>query len=225
MKLTSKDIVGLLEGGLANGQAMFHLSKRRQPGDLLSTRQRAFLEEVTRTGRKSGQVPEHPESGAAREQYRRDSDAELSAVELAWLDRLPRDPAQVRFEDAQRLAALAASISPMKAPQSARLIESAWAPVKALHDRRVAEAELKQAQRPLPRLPDGLVDALLDALIEEHPGVSREALRVQARELATDVQVRREDAYANALNRARRHVDLLSQAQADYDATTREVAV
>lgn len=225
MNLSAKDIVRLLDpSSMTAGAAMNRRRHASKPSSRVTTRQIAFLDAViaSKDDRKGDVVPTHPEAGATRAQYRRDESTELSPIELAWLDRLPRDPAAVTFEDAERLAALSGQISAMRNPQSALLIETVWAPVKALHDNRVAQAKLALAKQPLPRFPEAVYGAMADALESEHPGVPGEALGVMARQAIEEVRERQERDHSVALDRAQRQVDQLAQAQAERAALTRD---
>lgn len=227
MTLTTKDVLSLLDGKqMTQGRALGHLRRGSRPGHSLPRAQLDFVKAVYESYQrkpKGEAVPAHPEKTSIRHRYRRESDGELTPVELAWLDRLPRDPAKVRFEDAERLAALAGSISEMRSPQSARLVNSIWEPVKALHDHRVAAADLERAKRPLPAVPEQVTDALIDALSVDHPGVPRAALHVQANEMLAKVRDERQQRHADGLRHAQRRADELAQQQAGYDDLTRDV--
>jgi len=58
--------------------------------------------------------------------------AQLSAADLAWLQRLPSDPVSITFEDARVLAGMSAALPLGSADR--RLVDSIWLPVKQLHD-------------------------------------------------------------------------------------------
>ncbi len=58
--------------------------------------------------------------------------AQLSPSDLAWLTRLPADPASISLEDGQVLAGMAQALTPGSAER--RLVDSIWLPLKALHD-------------------------------------------------------------------------------------------
>lgn len=225
--MTSRDVIRILNGGqMAAGYAMAQLSRAKRPGSGATVAQIRWLEQMAQSRRSRPQVrvPAHPQDSATRARYRRNPDEELSAVELAWLDRLPRDPAQVRFEDAERLAALAGSISSMNAPQSARLVDAVWEPVKALHDRRVAAARLERAQQPVTSVSNEATQALADSLAQELEGVSEAGLVLHAREMLGDLQDRWSQTRESELTQARRAVEELDRAKAGHDALTREVA-
>lgn len=67
-----------------------------------------------------------------------DMPAQLSAADLAWLQRLPTDPAAISYEDARVLAGMAETLPPGSADK--RLLDSIWAPVRQLHDAAQANA-------------------------------------------------------------------------------------
>jgi hypothetical protein len=164
--MTPKELLDLLSGSNMNaGKAGARLRRGANPGSLLPRAQREFLETVRDTPRRTttaGVV--HPEDEAGRVANRRNKDEDLSPVELAWLQRLPLDPAAITFDDAVQLAALASSVSKMKTPATYRLVESVWRPVKDLHDERLAKAQLEKARAPLPDLPLTTVQAIAASL-------------------------------------------------------------
>lgn len=100
---------------------------------------------------RQGAVPYDPyggmtvvgETGAATAPARsapRDEPQGLTSADVAWLDRLPRDPAAVSDEDAAALAALDARIT--AGGSDRRLLDAVWRPVKEFHDRKSERAEL-----------------------------------------------------------------------------------
>lgn len=94
---------------------------------------------------------------------------ELSPTDLAWLSRLPTDPAQISYNDAVELAALARASSTFADRSSARLIQSVWAPVKEVHDAREAEVALRNAQRPMIQAPSTVLGGLAETVAQENP--------------------------------------------------------
>ncbi len=207
---TIKELNALLGGGsTSRGTAIFLAQKLKREGGSPALRQ--LCDELISRRVEKPTLPPHPEQHTARGRYLRDSDEELSPVELVWLQRLPRDPKDVTFEEAARLAALAGSISPTKAPSSARLVESVWEPVKALHDKRLAEAKLEQARQPLPSIPDGGLQAITELLVREHPDVSENALSVHAQELLAEFQSTRQHDHQQAVAAAEGAIEAIDQ--------------
>jgi hypothetical protein len=204
MPLTTQEILKLLDGKqMTKGRAGAMLRRSEKPGNYLTADQRAFLQSVYKTPyRKSDVSVPHPQDEATRAQYRRDKDEDLTAVELAWLQRLPLDPAKVTFDDATHLAALANSVKVTKTPASARLVQSVWQPVKQLHDERIAKARVEHVRAGLNDLPDTTIGAIADALAEQHPGVSRDALMHDARDIVKDFEGKRDRDHHRAVERA-----------------------
>lgn len=208
MTLTTKQLLSLLDGKQMTIGRALGILRRDEHYPSLPAAQREFVRAVYEAAReKPGAPVQHPEDAAHRSRReRRDERAELTPVELAWLDRLPRDPAQVRFDDAVQLATLARSISAMHTPTSARLVESIWLPVKAIHDRRVADAKLAQARRPLSALPASTRDAVRAALAVEMPGIADSVLAGQAGEVVRELEDARAAAHADRVRSAEAEV-------------------
>jgi hypothetical protein len=93
----------------------------------------------------------------------------LTPSDLMWLERLPRDPADVSYEDARALSQLAHSTEPGSA--DARLMNSIYEPVRRLHAGRLAQVELARLEEtPLPDVPaNQAVAALAKAYLREIP--------------------------------------------------------
>src|SRR4051812_16462012 len=108
--LTVQDIQRLLgqSPGMRRGAAMARLGRTKPSDGPLTSRQRAFLEQLADSPRNEvASVPQHPEEvGRTAQRRGRDTGDDLTAVELAWLQRLPLDPSQVTFDDAAELARL-----------------------------------------------------------------------------------------------------------------------
>lgn len=225
--MTTRELLKLLDGKQMNqGAAKAKLGRTGRPGHYLPADQKRFLESVSTAARpQRGAGPVHPETEASRNQYRRDKDEDLTPVELAWLQRLPLDPSKVTFDDAVRLAALAASIREAKTPASARLVQSVWEPVKHLHDERVAKDRAERVREPLGKLPKTTVGAIADALMEEHPGVSREALMHEAREIVSNFEAQRIRQYERTIEKADQQLAEVNVDVARSAETAREVSV
>lgn len=135
----------------------------------------------------------------------------LTAGDLAWLDQLPRDPAQVSDDDAAALARLARQVA--LGSSDDRIVQAAWTPVRQLHDARAREHDLGHA-RSVVTLPEAeLQAALADALADETETapLNERTRSLHARELldqALDTRAQAHDADLDAI--ARTH-DQLAQ--------------
>ena len=224
MSITVETIARLLSanGSTVRGEVIFYLEQARKPNS--GTPKTRELLTALATPKASRTKVTHPLEHATREQYRRDNDDDLSPVELMWLQRLSLDPTKVSFPDAARLAALAQSISPMQAPASARLIDSIWGPVKAVHDRRIAEEQRANAAEPLTRIPSVAIGAIAELLEQQNAGLDDLAIASKAREVIASVSTQREDRHSKALARADRDLKELAdrKAQRENSSLTEE---
>lgn len=143
----------------------------------------------------------------------------LSPADLAWLDRLPRDPAEMTYDDAVAVAAMHASLSSMTSPSDKRLVESVYRPVAELHDAAQAGTVLAQASAPLPPVPSSALPALTDAVAAEAPALTPEESVARASRLLGDALAARQAARDAKLAQAEA---VVSQAQA---ATAARLAV
>lgn len=115
----------------------------------------------------------------------------LPAADIAWLERLPRDPAQITHEDARELAAMALRVKP--ASGDARLVRSIWAGVDRLHSKRAAEVELRNLQAATPpRLPRDAASRVIGAVLAEAPQLTTEEALTRADRLLQDAVTARE---------------------------------
>jgi len=123
--------------GARRGQAGTSLDERSTTGDsddtrLLLTGPRHRLDRLHgQTSRGNDLMHAHPGDNPAP-----GMPAQLSAADLAWLTRLPADPASISLEDGQVLAGMAAALPSGSADR--RLVDSIWLPLKALHDTALA---------------------------------------------------------------------------------------
>lgn len=184
----------------------------------ITHQQHLFLQEVEETtpAPKGDKYP-HP---ADVQQVRRVAKpGPLTGTDLAWLDRLPRDPGQVRFDDARELATLRTRVNGY--PHDARLVDAIWQPVKLLHDRNAAQAAYTQATRPLPQVPASTHAALLDAVAGESGQqlTERDAFTRATEVLQTALDRRKADHDAK-VESARAAVAAAEKAISDYAATT-----
>jgi hypothetical protein len=99
----------------------------------------------------------------------------------------------------------------MKTPATFRLVESVWRPVKDLHDQRLAKAQLEKARAPLPDLPRSTMQAIAASLAEQHPGVSEDALVVEARAIVEPFEERRQRDRLRSIEKAEKKLLELSE--------------
>lgn len=149
-------------------------------------------------------APRLPWQGVTRRHDR--ERRELTAVDVAWLTRLPTDPGALAEVDIRALAQMVVDADPRSS--DARLLDSVFAPIQQHYERRVAEANAATV-RAVVRSPAGPVagveDVLAEALLEDEPAIGEREARARARETIT-AQVERQQRQARAL---------LDQADAD----------
>src|SRR4051794_31683887 len=151
------------------GSAMYALHAASGYGPGAAPKAAGFLQRFIDLPVPDRNVGQHPRDAVrmnADDMRRADSgNAEpLSPAELAWLQRLPSDPAAVTFDDATALAGMAERLSPSTQPADARLVHDIWQPIADLHDRRLLKGTVAIASRPLPQVPSGALDALVEAV-------------------------------------------------------------
>lgn len=234
MTLTSAEVLELVAAASTKSvraATLVRRAQRQKKAGELPPGQVALLDAVEALQRKvrdRAPVPAHPEAEAERTRvgrHRREKGTELEAAELAWIQRLPLDPRQVSYEDAVQLAELAGSISAMKSPASARLVESVWLPVKEVYDLRVAEARLAQLPKSPPELPREVLSAVEDAISKQYPNLGEHAVLVEAQQAVRDFRAQHESAHRREHERAQELVDSAGEAIRARNATSREVAV
>lgn len=90
----------------------------------------------------------------------------LTASDLMWLERLPRDPAEVTEDQAKELANLAARVEPRSS--DARLVQSIFEPVRERYQARTTEALVGRQQKLAPpRPPDYGLTLLAEAIARD----------------------------------------------------------
>lgn len=138
-------------------------------GSTLTPNQTRLVREVQDTAKDTTPPPERYNHPAAMASYAPARTTPLTAAELAWLERLPRDPSQVSFEDAKTLATLTSSMRGTETIADRRLLQSITDPVMEIHDRNAAEVDLRNAQQAQPPIPASALGALGDAVHAETP--------------------------------------------------------
>src|SRR4051812_46415722 len=121
MPVSSKDLADLIAAppsGLNRGTAMSMQRRASSYGPDAAPKAAVFLNKFLEQPLPDGNVGRHPGNAVkmTADDLRRAESGEaepLSDTERAWLERLPRDPAAVPFDDAVELAGLAQRFSPM----------------------------------------------------------------------------------------------------------------
>lgn len=168
----------------------------------------------------TAQTYKHPGSHAFRTKPR--PDGALTAVEMAWLQRLPADPTKTSFDDAAALGQLAAGVSKMQHPTDHRLVHSYWQPVADHHDAAEAEVALSNARSTsLPTPPSSTMPALVEAVALEHPELSAGEAAGRAKVALDQATAKRADAQAQAIAGAKDKLAALDDAARTRSAVTR----
>lgn len=144
---------------------------------------------------------------------------EFTATDLAWLNRLPSDPAAVSYDDAVQLASLAAASSSFADPSGHRLVQSIWKPVKEVHDAKAAASALQQSRQQVHDEPGSAVDALADALAAEEQFGPDEDARSRARRMIDDAFDQLEDGRLATIE------DAKAAAQTAEDARSKRTSI
>jgi len=214
-KLVASPPSGLTAGALA------HLARREHSKSTVKAK--AFLDDM-QAERPVGTAPTaesyaHP--GRTPKDQRRGG-GPLSAVEMAWLQRLPADPSKTSYDDASAVAALAADISRMDHPADARLVASHWQPVADHHDAAEAEVALSNARSTsLPTPPSSTMPALVEAVTAEHPELTPGEATGRARALLDDATTKRAASRAKSIANAKDKLGALGDAARARGAVTR----
>lgn len=186
-------------------------SRFKAAGGTYMPRTRDFVERFAQVpDPNSAKKPSHPAD--FQTVGRRRTEGPLSAAEMAWLQRLPSDPTQVPFEDAAEVANLVAKVSRMKDPAGARLLTSVWQPIADYHDRRVAQDRLARARQPLPTIPSGALDALIEAVKIEDPTLPDDVIVSRANTLLRTTLDKRSDDYIKEQHDAQAAMQALDDA-------------
>jgi hypothetical protein len=145
---------------------------------------------------------------------------ELSEADLIWLQRLPTDPSEVSWEDARRLATMAARV---KDHSHKVLVRSIWRPIADHHDRALAETELANAKVADPEIPSGLpvASAIGEAIRAENATLKPHEAEDRAHELLAIARADAARQRTSAIDDAERTVRRLEIEQAERSATTR----
>jgi len=214
-KLVASPPSGLTAGALA------HLARREHSKSTVKAK--AFLDDM-QAQRPVGTAPpgeqyDHP--GRTPKDQRRGG-GPLSAVEMAWLQRLPADPSKTSYDDASAVAALAADISRMDHPADARLVASHWLSIRDYHDGNAANVTLSNARAtPLPTPPPSTLPALAEVVTVEHAALSPGEATGRAKAMIDQAVAKRSDARAQAIADAQDTLSALADTARARSATTR----
>jgi len=220
------DVVGAEPSGLLAGKVAYlrHSLQTRMGGRTGPDSHHQFLGDVAEQCANVNPNPtasyQHP-ADDHRVRAAKPSDG-LSASDLAWINRLPSDPAQVSHDDAIQLAGLAAGLTGVQSnPSDARLISSVWSPVREIHDANAARAALAAAQTSPPPVPSSAVRALADAIAAETPELTPTEALSRAGSQLRDTLDNRIGARQQKVLDARAAIARASEAAAVRTATTR----
>jgi len=214
-KLVAAPPSGLTAGGLA------HLAQREKGKQTVKAE--AFLRDAQQQHpvgtAPTAQTYAHP--GRTPKDQRRGG-GPLSAVEVAWLQRLPVDPARTPYGDAATVAALAADISRMEHPADGRLVDSHWTPIKDFHDGNAATIALANARStPVPPVPPSAMAALAEAVTAEHPELTAGEATNRAKSMLDEAVAKRSAERQQTIESAQGTVAALAAATRARSATTR----
>jgi hypothetical protein len=221
--LTTDQILAVVNGlGKAGTsgrtQALRRANRDPMGRSSLTQAQQAFLDAADDVPARQAVKYVHPGAVAPPVTGRSRGDAPLSPSELAWLDRLPRDPAQVPFSDAQRLLSLADAV---KRPDDRTLLRSIAAPVQEHHDLNQALSNLSNVSTPPPAAPHETLGALADAIAATNQHLEPDEAVGRASELLRENGERRLRDHSLSVQQAQRHVDAVTTAASDRTAVTR----
>ena len=165
--ISSAKLISLIEKP-NRGAVKYHLDQATKDGG--TPKQRQFLADLYATPAPETTVYQHPENKvdaavAGSDAHRTEP---LTPTELAWLQRLPADPRDITPDDAIALGTLARTISPMRSPMDAKLVDSYWQPVKRHHDTEQAKTDIANADRAKTEvIPSTALGALVEAIAAE----------------------------------------------------------
>ncbi|WP_157720033.1 hypothetical protein [Microlunatus sagamiharensis] len=125
----------------------------------------------------------------------------LDAADLAWIQRLPADPAKISPEDVQALKGMASQAA--MGTSDHRLIRAVLGPVETYHAKREAEANLANLSRPLTQIPANAADALSAILAREVPDLRDDERYSRASAMVRDAVNHRRDLHLDQVAEAR----------------------
>jgi hypothetical protein len=217
--LKSSDISKLISAppsGLTAGSLAF-LTQREQNAPDRTTKQLAFLADATALHpRTAGQATPPYQHPGVRPADPRRGGGPLTPVEMAWLNRLPADPATTSFTDAETLAALIKDVSPTKHPIDAKLVASHWYPVRDVHDENSARRDIANTRAlVLPPVPASALPAAGEAIAAEQPALSPSEALHRGSQLVDAAAEQRAATKQSLIDNAQRTLDRLATARAE----------
>jgi hypothetical protein len=185
------------DAGTGRGSILYAATRARRQ----HRRQTAqFLDALAESPRPTHVTAQHPKD-AVRGRAAGRRGRGLDDSDRLWLSRLPSDPAQIGFDDAVELATLAATV-PRSADSDWRLVQSIWRNVDDYHSRHVAEARLANVNRTAAPVPEGALNVIAEAVLDDEPGLHPDLVAGRARDLLAQAvatrDARQEEAVANA---------------------------
>jgi hypothetical protein len=210
MTLTSKQLLDLYAtpattAGMAGRVESIKRASIRLPNggySLLTNRLRAHL--ATLAPKRAPQ--RHYDNPTAVVRRPAQQAAPLTAADIAWLQRLPSDPAEISYEDAHTLARMDATW-PAGSPD-ARLVRSVLGPVRRYHDTKAAQVDLENLQAtPLRNVNKGeAVELLREALTRETPELHEDEASLRAGNLLQEALLKAANVDAARLDAAKAKV-------------------
>lgn len=217
--LKSTEITSLIStppSGITAGSLAF-LAQREQRAPDRTTKQLAFLDDASalhpRTAGQTTPAYQHPGVRAADP---RRGGGPLTPVEMAWLNRLPADPTQVPFTDAEALSSLVKDVSPITHPIDAKLVASHWDPVRDVHDENSARRDIANTRAlVLPPIPSSTLPAAGEAIAAENPALSPSEALHRGGKLVDAAAEQRAATKQDRIDNAQRTLDRLASARAE----------
>jgi len=213
MTMTSRQILDALEQQPGTEATKGYLAARRRfdtdsPGSAYgNVAERAFLDQLANVDPPRRDPGYDSPVKAAVAPAGQEPQA-LTAAGIEWIKQLPPDPADVSYEDAKALAALAANVT----GQDALYARSVLAPIRRLHDGRAAEVEVRNLQRrPTPPAPPGTDRLLAAAIRREEPALTEDEAAQRAVRSIADAVDRRDASHAEQIDTARAKVAAASR--------------
>jgi len=198
--LNSNDIISLTttpRTGLHRGKVLFHRDRLQTPQSTEEAAQRALLDHLV-AAPAEGSMQSYPHPGDAATPT---LPPQLSAADLAWLQRLPAEPHHIPYEDGRVLAGMAQA-TPLGSSDR-RLVDSIWNPVKNLHDIGQAKAALANTDAAaVPTPPPATHEVLAATLARELPMLTRDEVNARARVQLQDAVTKQSEARRKARDAA-----------------------
>lgn len=209
--LSSHDIVALSttpRTGLHRGKLMYQQDRLRAPQTREEAAQKALLDSLVAQPAEGSMVGyAHPGDRPTP-----NLPGQLSASDLAWLQRLPAEPEKIGYEDGRVLAGMVQA-TPLGSADR-RLVDSIWQPVRRVHDVGQAKAALANADvAAVPTPPPATHAVLAAALAREMPMLTGDEATARARtQLAAAVDKQSEERRKARAAAAQKLIDLRTPA-------------